>query len=502
MKKNLLRFIVLALAALAATSLALVPSTNPVESPWGGYVVVRVPLDDGAALGAVLDSPQAPGVAIHMENQKLAWSGISRLEPVTFDRLERALVQNDPRMDPYLEKILNFFIQDDSAFAYVAVAPSGTAGPSLSQWSRFLKEALPTAQLSTQPPNPVPAWPLYLALVLPYLWYRRDRLVRIVPVIIPTLAFSTVRSVEALPLSLALALFWSEWTLPWSTILDRIAAYGWQARELERLNPRTVQNHGLLLVFFVLASSALIYLIKSWWLIPWLGTLTAVVLGIVAVSYGQWLLSGRRSHGVFVPVPMVSQPQKFFAPYAGIALALGILLPAVFGTWEASFAHPIPRYIDIQRDEAQFSFASLPRSGESPFPLIGDFIDHKAYQMGLPYGRQFAIPAMGEEVVLTRFNQEGLELQPYREVVARFDQQWYLNQLNGEGEYSIIRILEQKAQQISLVEMGIGQIYSLESAMLSWVFIGLLSLAVYLHGAKASRIHTVTIRVSGVRPLR
>ena len=112
---------------------------------------------------------------------------------------------------------------------------------------------------------------------------------------------------------------------------------------------------------------------------------------------------------------------------SGLGSSVVVCLTGVAVLLAAALGEPVPRPLGLPAGPG-FTLARLPAAGPvAPrgLPVISHYVAHAAYQETLQFGRPFAVPAPGEQVTLDRYRrgQDGRVVHEAVEV-ARFSEQW------------------------------------------------------------------------------
>ncbi len=407
--------------------LALLLGFNrPVSTVWSEYYTVLV--SGEVAPRDAVEAMRVQGLSgvLSEATATVEIQAYDRMERVSVDRLDERLDPLDPRYDPYLKGVRSLFrvARDESAYGvyYIPIEDgiidtrrdlARAIAPLTSEW--FLVE-----------------WRLgrSLLLVLPFLLalgylFRTMRRVRVALAvtapgwIILVLAAGT----SGFLVSLGIVLSFLMWL---SVSIERQHYAGFYHGNGDGTQLR--RSRALFLAAWITAGFV-VFAVQE----PDRLALFVAVLGVtgaagVGVHLWTSLRAGRADHRLFIPVSL--RPRSDGADHRAAArtsLVLGVI--AVVTVAAASVVGfggrpSIPQ--PVGRTAASMNFESIRHvwSRAGTVPTLADYVAHRAFQEGIMYGREYGLPAPGEELTLSRFQRVDGVLTREAEVVVSYDAQW------------------------------------------------------------------------------
>ncbi len=461
---------------------------------WRSYYAL-VFTDQDAAAEAVTHLNRAGFETLSYHSTEFEFTTFSSTEHVALSDLKKRFSDADPRFDPYMRHVEAYFRPEPSTEPSTApsTAPSTEivylrhAGGPISV-RRDIRQALPN-ELTWS----LPEWAgmefvativgSVIVVGLVALWSGRSALY-LVGAGLPWIAFSVIAGPMAAPAAGPALLGWAfllECLLP--VVRDKLS-YGFGAG-LAGCVPAI--GGGLLGI----GASVLVALFAG--LSPGLYVVTAV-LGVLgtAVVFGADVIKGAfREHHAFLPVPMTNKrpPSLMRATVVAGLIAVCFAVPFVANSIGPVGAQRVPAPVAGRTwDGEAFTLDNLSILGGSQangdLPNIADYVTHVAYQQGLTYGREYALPAEGEELRLPRFRYEGARVIRYDETVVRYTDEWLRGALGGISGGVEALLLSQDAPVRVVLRPMVG-IYFDENLLLRQMLIILLGLLPFLGHALA-----------------
>jgi hypothetical protein len=453
--------------ALAAclVGAGLIPLTVDPESTasrsWRGYYTVLLEGSSDAAAIA-LDLARRPGVeaVVSRHTARVDFNTFGGFKSATIHEISRRLDPADPRLDPYLSRVSSLFVlRDDGTEWEVLFLRS-----SLPRWRMIGTIAAMTRGYRWVSPDFDP-WSAVLRIVL-LLGYTAVLVLRcrswetaavLSAGLVPWLTAVLVGSFSTLLLFFMTAPLWTELLIQYR---DQLAERGTArpgfsslARLLwGRLRATSRDYSGLPLV--ALALTALFLVLRGG---------TAVLPSLVPVLSGLLLLPLQyvvtvlvplgRFHPVFRAQPILSglvRREPWLNRRRILDLALVAIVTASVGTIAvvrrgASPPYYVPLPIHGAGDAISWRALEKLASASSPLepPTLADYLSHRAYQEGLPFGRRYGLPTAGERITISRYlaGSRGPEIIRTHRVVKRFQATWLQETLAAVEVGSVERLL-------------------------------------------------------------
>ena len=399
---------------------------RPVSTVWSGYYTVLI--SGEVAPRDAVEAMRAQGLSgvLSEATATVEIQAYDRMERVSVDRLDERLDPLDPRYDPYLKGVHALFraAQGDRAYAvYYVPTDDGIVAT---------RRALVQAVGALTSEWALVEWRLgrSLLLILPFLLalgylFRRMRGVRaalaaVAPVwIVVVLTAGTSGFLVSLGVVLS-SLMWL------SVSAERRHYTGFYRGNGDGAHLR--RRRVLFLAAWIVAG-VVVYTVQE----PGRLALFAVALGVTGgVVAGVHLRTSLRAstadHRLFIPVslrPQSGATDHRVAARASVVLGVIAVVTVAVASLDGFGGRPsMPQ--PLRRADAPVSFESVREvwSRSGALPTLADYVAHRAFQEGMMYGREYGLPAPGEELTLSRFQRVDGALTRQAEVVLAYDAQW------------------------------------------------------------------------------
>ncbi len=403
---------------------------------WHDYYTVLV--SDAIPVSVVQQRFNAARIeAVSSETTRVEYNDFSGMVSLPLSKLSTRLDSLDPRFDPYLKGLPGFFHQG--------------------RWNIYY--------LSLKLPPPLSY--LKMAYVLRGLdWRAADFNWRAAVLCLVVLALTVVSVLRRThrPRIATLALLAG--SAPWivaaingnfvGTMAAALVYFGW-ASIVELAFPLLryrldygVTDRGRLKPIggiasaLVLAAGVLISMEPGtrFWVLDSAAALACISGGVFLLELRKHL---RRQHRLFFPIQIHEgrrrQMGRRVLSAAWPLLILAAFPVLIYKEWHGDVEIPAPV---VYPGVAGNSWTNLRRIWEVPsgLPSLADYIAHRAYQRGLPYGMQYVLPQPGHEVVERAFQHDGVRITSSSIVVQRYDESWFQEALaRGNG---ITKLLEKQ----------------------------------------------------------
>ncbi len=394
------------LACLFAGSIAA-PATVPLFSAnaqiWDGYYLL------GGRLSVPLE-PAFPGSLTHAA--PVRFTVFDGFAEVPAHRLTQRLDPVDPRFDPFLRGVAEFFVTDE---------PSGERR-SLS----YVRTDLPPAGLLLRLAFRAPA----AALTVLDFDVRR-RLLAAGMVAAVALAELGVRAVAGRPAS---GLAKAGMTVPWAVAAlnaggAAVIAAAAVLPAIGRLGgPEPARAAGGAAAVIVVVAMASLMLGGA----PAGFAVAAATVGSIALAGGRWKAGRKQSRGV----PRGRRAAAAVSAGTLVALATVVATTAT----PPAVRVPAPDAGGAASPREGITWDALTglgvsASGSADLPNAADYVAHVAFQEGLPYGRAYRLPAEGERLAVSSFRVVGQRGRMVRDerVISVYDLSWLQRTVSEAG---------------------------------------------------------------------
>lgn len=472
----------LAAAAFAVYSATLlvwlvVPSFYLPHRPFEPYVTVLTDLDHEAA-AAGLRQAGARDV-ITPATTEVAVSRFNRLETLSLDAALETLDPLDPRRDPWIERLRDYFRVGGRNTVYARFdAP-------LARTDRIVRRALGSQSRVAEwsPFRTAGALVLFAAVGAVAAAAYRGRRALVGVIAAPFLPAVVTAGLPGAAASGAIVLL-----VAWSA--EQIARERLSGRRSTGAAARIVRVRLVVTVAaFVLSLVYLGRIAGAQRVLPFAVAAAGAAAGLVAVLVRS---AGRSDseHRPFVPVSIIGGSVsevvgRSWARLALPALALLLVVPPLLdaivpgGAGARPVAQPV-RGGGLGSDALRSLWHGEERRS---LPDLADYLAHRAFQEGLVYGRSHGFPETDETVEITRFREQpDGSYSSYREAVLVYDDEW-VSQALESAPRGIARMLIDLGSAAGVVLSPSDTIYSGYSQFLQHLAYVVLVLAPFLFAA-------------------
>ncbi len=445
----------LALCLLYAVSLTLfflLPAQQRHGRIWSGYYLLLVDADtDCEQLVERLNAARFERV-IAACTATVALNRFGSLETVPLPTVAARLDPVDPRLDPYIRSLPDWFrttsngqpaaivylaSQENPWLAYRSLA--GTLNDD-GTWWRFAE------------------WDLHGALVFSAVFGLIALLL-----IVRGRGYRTAALAAALP-----------W-LPW-IVFGGLPAFGvavsvyCSAVVAIEVVARSVRDRrhgplvaGLAWLTTAVAVSVLVYPGNGFY-----GRLAVVAgsSGTAAVVLALLLLRRRyyrsSEHRLFTPLPMTRTRRRIAAPgVLRVVLVLALAAPLLYAVLPQPEVPHLPEPEPIHGDHN--SFETLHRLADhraaEALPNLSDYVAHRAFQEGFMYRRNWGVPQQDEVLTRTRFSPGQTRLERSDETIVEYTRAWLDRVLRESPRYGVEAILLAQPTAVQVVRRPKSKVY-------------------------------------------
>ncbi len=173
----------------------------------------------------------------------------------------------------------------------------------------------------------------------------------------------------------------------------------------------------------------------------------------------------KSSHELFYSVPIIKRNKwkQINKPTLILLIVIMILVPILFSIEAPLYKIevPVPKEVDGVDDFSWNSLKILNNLEQNTgVPDISDYVVHMAFQEGFIYGAEYKLPEADEELVLDSYkeNKETGEIEKYYEVVFKFDQLWLSNVISEISKGSFEKLFIDQGKPVS-ISYNIKDIY-------------------------------------------
>ncbi len=445
--------------------LLFIPQTQSHSSNWRGFYSLLVPRSTERP--GLVSALRAEGFERVLSRGTLTVriSDFSGLEEVALTDLDERLAPMDPRWDPFLRELPEFF----------------SGGPGGQYEIIYLRSEAPIDEVrkdvrhAVKAVGGIPGWELaesrsplrtvYLlgfAAVVAAVFLLAGRTRRTAAAgAVPWLGTVAWGGGGTFVAAALIYFMWVMFADSGRRYLDHRLQYGtWRAgrRELRHsalalaatwaivLGVHSAQSIGALVPIFI----------SSLGLAAWSGLAVAVAV----------FKRREQDHRLFVPVTLRAQPAAISAVSRYASTAAWVALFVVAAPFAAallpqSSVPDVPRPVPVAEggEMSLEALNTLEVSGDTGTVNIADYVAHRAYQEGFVYGASYGVPASGSTLTLSRFREEGGLTVREEEVMLRYDRTW-LDGVLAENETGIAALLSNGKVPSGVVRSSEPGVYS------------------------------------------
>jgi len=463
--------VILLLPAVTALNFLIAPDPMVAEE-WKGYVPLLIPEDFTLSDKSTEDFFRSLGwkdiITIESQQVKIFNYGDGE-RSIAYGDVETYLDPLDPRYDPYLKGLGNYFSGsiDGKPARVIYLGHDGNADAALKRTVGDLEER----QIDYFIPRLGTGGTLYYRLLLlinigvfMVMMPRRGRLLFAAGAVGAAFAAAGSASFQ-FPLFALLTTQIAGWFLcaAWAgAAFTRHFNIGYS--HLKRDIRMRLAVYGLFsFAGLMIAVSSGLYQSPIILLVLTLNTalLNAIIL------YLYFLITQRRvkrqQHTLFFPVPMKLAGGTVirFMPRWALILLTAVVLPLGVN-WltvdqsarEVLYPQPLTvdtgggldweslkRFSEERRQSVQPTSLETAQIPGGYLPDITDYITHRAFQEGFLYGREYRFPDEGERIVLKVYKRQGLKIFGKDRVFKMFTEEWYEDIISDASKSGVSRLL-------------------------------------------------------------
>ena len=464
----------------------LVPSYRAKGQLWNGYYTILIKRGtayrDFLAQGGwnrILKDSDAAGRVISETTQTVEFSSFEGLDVVRVDHLEGRFDPLDPRLDPYMKRLIHFF-KDGG------------------EWMRFYV------------PSRTPAFRFFIRLLLAFPGYGRNW--RLVDFDIYGKALSLLLSLAFLIILyftkrqfqyrwvlllgyvpwfftlvsgdfydlISFYLLFSAWYLVIEDSLDMVREYvffGWLRPDRERLQYRYVFLGGAFLlttVLRMLSGQPGKELVRN--LSPLIATFMLTGAYILSVQIHYFT----HEHLIFSPIRIIGGSRGNLREGCIVGMCLLVVVTPfllLIGGPTSKLSVPVPTTL---AGSSSFSWRALELLWQSKsrnpeparLPDIAEYVVHMAFQEGLPYGgpygkpygkpygEAYSFPTRGHTLTVSNFQEDrqNHRIMKTSQVVVTYDEDWLAKTLDHPELGSVERMLLDQSKPLRIVLQSVGSV--------------------------------------------
>ncbi|MCF7914787.1 MAG: hypothetical protein K9L66_06465 [Spirochaetaceae bacterium] len=503
-RKTAVQLVILAAVTISIGLKVIWTLPYQAEGSWKGYqvaLVAEAPAASPVPIAEVKQALQHAGFyrILSSEDQEVALFQYSGISTFPLSALSDMLEPQDPRYDPYLKALPRYFegsIDGHSAqVLYMQRDPSQL--PPL-----FLAEKLrrqfntPVYISGLEPLRQVILWGFIgSAILIIGALFRRKYRIR------GSLLVYSLGALGALPgivhMNLSTFTWWLLQLIAWTLLLAWIGpAMKRRLNAQEESFFSELRKYSAVYFAFNLAGIAVAALGgEQSLLVNYAGhsLLTMCIQG--GLLYGLFILHRRLArqqlHSLFIPIH-ITQGSRLGStgfntggrqlrwPAVAALLFLGVLpvviLPALSVLLSREVEYPMPSSQSVAAakdsprtssstgtavenfswqellafDRSVSSSASSSASADRSLPNFADYLRHRAFQEGYFYGRSYTFPVPGEQISITTYTQEGVEVLSKNKVVKMFTDEWYKDIITSAKNSGVPQLLLEQKQPVQV----------------------------------------------------
>ncbi|TVR85714.1 MAG: hypothetical protein EA428_15590 [Spirochaetaceae bacterium] len=406
------------------------------DSIWPGFATFVVHGSyDLAELSSTLN---AAGVDSYIgaETTRFWYNDFGPLSTVKLSDLESRFDQRDPRLDPYMQSVSNYFQVQQEGESYHVIYIPGDAATLMERIGPTLQErGVPLLNADTSVPDSMLLPILVFCAVLgSTIWSRRRAAFVLSAGLLLILA--TLGTGDPFGAAAGMLVYLS-WVISYPGIM---AAFGVGASEGVTFSSAARFRAQFRFLVIYLALAGIVALGMVLWYSPRaLLSLLLTLAGIGAAATAGIAVEHRRramrEHGVFEPIAILPErlrphrlPGDLYLAPLGALLVL-LLVPVASSENEMSIP-ALPQPVNT----AERSDMVLNSVNETQLPTIEDYLAHRAFQEAFMYGWEFRLPERGEDLSIPEFERNNGRIERRDRVAFSFDEDWIAGELEAIGE--------------------------------------------------------------------
>lgn len=433
------------------------PGNKTIWSEWYTLLV-----EDEREVAGVHERVSANGgpKVISLANAEARFQGFPELERVAVEELGERLDPKDPRLDPYLRSLPQFFTvfrgekryhlllleRDRSTRRLLTLLRSRLGGGFHRGWPATGNEWILVDALGA---NSVLIGSLFLLWAAGLLGLFRSNWLSGIPLLLsflPAVATGAPGTVAAGLLFFSLLHVLKSSRRSLRVQEERSYRRVLRALRVQEIIPAgwSVLSVGILLIAAGEGGGVTLRVVGSF-------LLAALTILLVLVTDHRRYAA--YEHHPFTPTSILTPRFGAPRPQPGILGTVwgsgGLLLVVLVSLLVPPIkAPPVPAPTGEVAQEASYDeIGTLLKSDEDGLPDVASYVAHRAFQESIIYGGSYRVPASGEGVVLPTYDVVDGRLRESQEVVLRFDDRWLAEVLeNGEAYPGVQTVLLSEAR--------------------------------------------------------
>jgi len=427
---------------LALAGARILSPTGVADSIWPGYATFLVPSSyDLTVLDMALN---AAGIESYVgaETTRFGFNDFGSRSTVKLSELESRFDRRDPRLDPYMQSVGNYFQAEGEAY-HVIYLPGDAAALVQSTETPMQEFGIPLLNADSGAPDSVLLPLLVLCAIGGATALSGRRSPFVLAAGLPLLAV-TVRTGDPFAAAAGLLVYLS-WAMSYPGVVGALSV-GPAAGLL--LSPDTRTRSGFRAQLVYLGTAVVLALV----LVLWYSSQAALGVLLTLVAVGAATVAGVaferrrvaiREHGVFEPIAILPRrlrprrpPRDIYLAPLGALLVL-LLVPAVGSEPELSIP-ALPQPVNIP--EGTVPDVNTPEGSGTVgvdakhLPTIEHYLAHRAFQEAFMYGWEFRLLERGEELLIPEYERNNGRIERRDRVAFSFDEAWIAAELDAIRE--------------------------------------------------------------------
>ncbi|MCA1754767.1 MAG: hypothetical protein LC641_08765 [Spirochaeta sp.] len=440
-----LLFVALVVWGIVLAGTRILSPIGMADSIWPGHATFLVPVShdlskiDSALSLAGIDSYIGAATA------RFKYNDFGPLSTVKLSDLESRFDRRDPRLDPYMQSVTNYFHAESEGQAYHVIYVPGDAAILMNRVEPIMREQgvqFLSADTGTPDSGGVPF--LVMCAVLGSAFVSRRRAPFVLAAGLP-LIVATLRTEDPFS-AVAGLLFYLTWVMSFPGIMQ-----AWGAGLGSGLLSAPDTRHGARfrhLVVYMGTAAVVAFVVVLRYSPQALLSLVLSVVAVATAAGAELAVEQRRvavrEHGSFEPIailprrlrPRTLPRELYLAPLGALLVVLVVLLVPAANS-ESTLSIPLlPQPLSTTDG---YETVSIKRD-EKQLPTIEDYLAHRAFQEAFMYGWDFRLPDIGEVVRIPEFERNNGRIERKDRVVFSFDEDWIAGELDAIGENGTIGI--------------------------------------------------------------
>ncbi len=447
------------LLAVVFYSMTKLPVVYRENQTWKGYYSILI--DDHTGPYRAAEALEKSGFTdlIHKGNSTVRFFSFHSEETVGLSELSERLDPLDPRYDPYMKQLPQFFETSQGMNNYDIYYVQSTKPP-----AAFAIDLIPVQQhlKTTFIFTDISLWRhfllifFFIGIVVLIMLYTKQHRVYIVLVSVPWLLALYHGGISVFLSAVLLLFSFVLFSADLFLMLKFYLNYGYTDYSHGNIIQKGIIVVAAFIAAVIVLLSPRLSLLR---LLPLILCLLADAAVLLLYTFYLLLRRKRQEHKLFFSVSIRTnrKPFGFDQPRFPVLLVFFLVTACapilfLFHTPGEGITTPAPSQTVAFRDISLHTLERLARSKSSEYPDISDYIMHRAFQRGYFFGKHYQFPQNGQLISLSSFEQNNEKISKSARVLETLDDKW-LTTIISEGKTGgIPRLLLDQERAVAVIE--------------------------------------------------